>query len=54
MLPVYCRGTACAIGNVKNRSTKLVQEYAHADHKFSTTHPSTEKMDENISNVAVV
>ena len=43
MLPVYCRGTACVIGNVKNRSTKLGKEYADADHKFSTTPPSTEK-----------
>ena len=42
------------IGNIKNRSTKLGQEYADADHKFSTTPPSTEKVYENISNVAVV
>ena len=43
MLPMYCRSTACVIGNVKNRSTKLGKEYADADHKFSTTPPSTEK-----------
>ena len=43
MLPVYCRGTptACVIGNVKNRSTKLGKENADADHKFSTTPPQS-------------
>ena len=41
MLPMYCRSTACVIGNVKNRSTKLGQEYADVDHKLYTTSPST-------------
>ena len=32
------------IGNVKNRSTKLGQEYADVDHKLCTTPLSTEWM----------
>ena len=43
MLPVYCRGTTCVIGNVKDRSTILGQEYDDADHKLCTAPPSTEK-----------